>query len=252
MSIPKTLNANNRKVIDMDILIGKQGNQPFALTENSISRKHAILHVDKVTGKMTLTDNGSLNGTYLQLNDGSFKRISGATQVGPETVVRLGAVQTIRIKDVIGIGEGSDAGTGGGNTVDISKLRGIYEAYQKNKLSLEAQTSSIMTMRMTSIGIGGVVATVVMTCIPSDFTGDPNVGMLIKGVTSLVALLVSLIIVNVKNKNLINRKDQNERFFKKYYCCPKCGYHFGTRLYDNLLAEGKCPNNNCKCKFKGE
>lgn len=252
MSIPKTLNANNRKVIDMDILIGKQGNQPFALTENSISRKHAILHVDKVTGKMTLTDNGSLNGTYLRLNDGSFKRISGATPVGPETVVRLGAVQTIRIKDVIGIGEGSDAGTGGGNTVDISKLRGIYEAYQKNKLSLEAQTSSIMTMRMTSIGIGGVVATVVMTCIPSDFTGDPNVGMLIKGVTSLVALLVSLIIVNVKNKNLINRKDQNERFFKKYYCCPKCGYHFGTRLYDNLLAEGKCPNNNCKCKFKGE
>ena len=72
MSIPKMLNANNRKNIDMDILIGKQGNQPFALTENSISRKHAILHVDKVTGKMTLTDNGSLNGTYLRLNDGSF------------------------------------------------------------------------------------------------------------------------------------------------------------------------------------
>lgn len=244
MSIPKTLNANNRKNIDMDILIGKQGNQPFALTENSISRKHAILHVDEVTGKMTLADNGSLNGTYLQLNDGSFKRISGATQVGPETIVRLGAVQTIRIKDVIG--------NGGDNAVDISKLRNIYEAYQKNKLSLEAQTSSIMMMRMASIGIGGVVATVVMTCIPSDFTGDPNVGMLIKGGTSLVALLLSWIIVNIKNKNLINRKDQNERFFKKYYCCPKCGYHFGTRLYDNLLAEGKCPNNNCKCKFKGE
>ena len=119
MSIPKMLNANNRKNIDMDILIGKQGNQPFALTENSISRKHAILHVDEVTGKMTLADNGSLNGTYLQLNDGSFKRISGATQVGPETVVRLGAVQTIRIKDVIG--------NGGDNAVDISKLRNIYE-----------------------------------------------------------------------------------------------------------------------------
>lgn len=233
----------------MDILIGKQGNQPFALTENSISRKHAILHVDEATGKMTLTDNRSMNGTYLRLNDGSFKRISGATQVGPETVVRLGAIQTFRIKDVISSGR---SGNGGDNAVDISKLRNIYEAYQKNKLSLEAQTSNIMMMRMTSIGLGGVVATIVMTCIPSDFAGDPNVGMLIKGGTSLVALLVSWIVVDIKNKNLINRKDQNERFFKKYYCCPKCGYHFGTRLYDNLLAEGKCPNNNCKCKFKGE
>ena len=34
--------------------------------------------------------------------------------------------------------------------------------------------------------------------------------------------------------------------------CPKCGYHFGTKLYENILAEGKCPNSSCKCKFKGK
>ena len=41
----------------MDILIGKFGNQPFKLTEPSISREHALFHLDEATGKMTLRDN---------------------------------------------------------------------------------------------------------------------------------------------------------------------------------------------------
>lgn len=31
----------------MDILIGKLGNQPFRLTEPSISREHAFFHLDR-------------------------------------------------------------------------------------------------------------------------------------------------------------------------------------------------------------
>ena len=58
----------------MDIIIGKQGNQPFPLTESSISRHHAILHVDDKTGKVYLRDNNSTNGTYI-LNNNNFVRI---------------------------------------------------------------------------------------------------------------------------------------------------------------------------------
>lgn len=53
----------------MDILIGKQGTQPFPLTESSISRKHALFHHDPQTGVMTLKDNNSTNGTWILCKD---------------------------------------------------------------------------------------------------------------------------------------------------------------------------------------
>ena len=41
-------------------------------------------------------------------------------------------------------------------------------------------------------------------------------------------------------------------YLKLNYCCPKCGFHFGLKLYENILAEGKCPNTSCRCKFTGK
>lgn len=58
----------------MDILIGKFGNQPFKLTEPSISREHAFFHMDEATGKMTLRDNNSTNGTWIMAANGNFKK----------------------------------------------------------------------------------------------------------------------------------------------------------------------------------
>ena len=54
----------------MDIIIGKQGNQPFKLTESSISRQHALFHLDETTGKMFLRDSNSTNGTWVLARDG--------------------------------------------------------------------------------------------------------------------------------------------------------------------------------------
>ena len=54
----------------MDIIIGKQGNQPFKLTESSISRQHALFHLDEATGKMSLRDSNSTNGTWILAKDG--------------------------------------------------------------------------------------------------------------------------------------------------------------------------------------
>ena len=53
------------------------GNQPFPLTEASVSRKHAIFRLDEQTKQMTLTDHNSTNGTWLLGNDGLFHRIRG-------------------------------------------------------------------------------------------------------------------------------------------------------------------------------
>lgn len=239
----------------MDILIGKHGNQPFKLTEPSISREHALFHKDEVTGRMTLRDNNSTNGTWIMANDGRFKRLVGEAPVGPNTIVRLGAKHTFMIKELLAGGDGHGGYDAGGKksvAVDISHLRAVYEKYQQDKMSLEAKTSNIMMWRMTSLSLGSIFAILLTMLVPKDFAGDTTVSSIIKIAGSVVAIGLSWLIVDIKNKNLIRRKDENERNFRKKYCCPKCGYHFGTKLYENILAEGKCPNSNCRCKFTGK
>ena len=226
----------------MDIKLGKAGNQPFPLTESSISRNHASFHLDEQTGKMTLRDENSTNGTYIKSKDGTFKRLYGETIVGLNTVVRLGAKQSFVIKDLI-----KQPPPPPPVSVDITKLRTVYEAYNSNKMELEAKTSNIMMLRIASMSLSALV----VNLIPLDgMTTMEKIA--IKGVGTILALIVSWILVDMKNKDLIRRKDQNERYFRKNYCCPKCGFHFGARIYDNILAEGRCPNNNCKCKYTGK
>lgn len=226
----------------MDILIGKHGNQPFKLTESSISREHAILHVDP-NGRITLRDNNSTNGTWILAKDGSFKRITGEVVVGPETFIRLGAQYTCTVKEFLKKPEEPP--------VDISNLRTLYETYNSNRMALEAKQSNVMMWRMMSMSLGGVVGFIIMALIPDEFVGNKAVEIGVKILSVVLPVVVSYFIVSIMNKNIIRKRDANERFFKQNYCCPKCHYHFGAMVYHNILATGKCPNNSCKCKFTG-
>ena len=229
----------------MDIILGKNGNQPFPLTESSISRHHASFHLDENSGKMVLRDEKSTNGTYIKAKDGTFKRLYGETVVGLNTIVRLGAKHTFTIKDLIITTPPPP------QSEDISKLRSVYEIYNANKMNLDAKTSNIMMLRIASMSLSSVAVLILSLLIPKDIVGEDG-QKIIAVVATILTLIVSWILVDNKNKELLRRKDQNERYFKKNYSCPKCGFHFGPRIYENILAEGRCPNNNCKCKFTGK
>lgn len=226
----------------MDILIGKHGNQPFPLTESSISRQHAVLHVDP-NGQLTLRDNNSMNGTWIRMNDGSFRRLEGEIKVRPETTIRLGAQFVCTIQQILKKKEPP--------AVDISDLKYCYDEYMENKMAFEAKSSNIMMLRMASMSVGTVIGLVIALIIPKDFMGDETAGMIVKALATLISIGLAWLVVNIMNQKLIRQKKENEEFFKRAYCCPKCGYHFGPKVYSNLLAEGRCPNNSCKCKFIG-
>lgn len=235
----------------MDIIIGKQGNQPFKLTESSISRQHALFHLDEATGKMTLKDSNSTNGTWILARDGKFKRLVGEAPVGLNTLVRLGASATFRVKDLL-VKPSAKLVASEEKSVDISKLRMVYECYNQNKMSLESKTSNIMMWRMASLSLGGIFAVMISLILPKEVAGNETISAIIKISGSVLAIGISWFVVDMKSKGLIQKKDQNERYFKKNYCCPKCGFHFGLKLYENILAEGKCPNSSCRCKFTGK
>ena len=235
----------------MDIIIGKQGNQPFKLMESSISRQHALFHLDEATGKMTLKDSNSTNGTWILARDGKFKRLVGEAPVGLNTLVRLGASTTFRVKDLL-VTKSTKTGGSEEKPVDISKLRMVYEYYNQNKMNLESKTSNIMMWRMASLSLGGIFAVMISLILPKEVAGNETISAIIKISGSILAIGISWFVVDMKSKGLIQKKDQNERYFKKNYCCPKCGFHFGLKLYENILAEGKCPNTSCRCKFTGK
>lgn len=232
----------------MEIIIGKQGNQPFPLTEPSISRRHAILTIDDMTGALKLRDNNSVNGTWILCSDGRFKRLTQEISASPEMTIRLGATTIVKIKDLIRKKNREEETP----TVDISNLRFVYEKYNNDKLRIEAESSNIMMLRMASISLGGILGIVASLLIPKDFAGDETISNIIKLALTIFSLVFAWFIVDRKNKGIIRRKSNNEAYLKQSYCCPKCGFHFGTKVYSNLIAEGRCPNNNCKCKFTGK
>lgn len=232
----------------MEIIIGKQGNQPFPLTEPSISRRHAILTIDDMTGALKLRDNNSVNGTWILCSDGRFKRLTQEISASPEMTIRLGATTIVKIKDLIRKKPKEEETP----TVDISNLRFVYEKYNNDKLRIEAESSNIMMLRMASVSLGSILGIVASLLIPKDFAGDETISNIIKLALTIFSMVFAWFIVDRKNKGIIRRKSNNEAYLKQSYCCPKCGFHFGMKVYSNLLAEGRCPNNNCKCKFTGK
>lgn len=224
----------------MDILIGKQGTQPFKLTDSTISRQHAVLSVEP-SGQLILRDNNSTNGTWIMMRDGTFKRLNGEIPVRPDTTIRLGAQYICTIQQILKKPEPP--------AVKIGHLRNCYDNYIENKMSFEAKGSNIMMLRMASMSLGTVIGLLIAAIIPVDLLGNEIAGIVVKGLATLISVGMAWLIVDMMNKKLIRQKKENEETYKSTYCCPKCGYHFGQKVYSNLLAEGKCPNNNCKCKF---
>lgn len=238
----------------MEILIGKQGNQPFPITEASVSRQHAVLKIDDATKRMTLRDNNSTNGTWI-LSGSGFKRLTGEMPVTPETLVRVGAVQTFKIKELL-VSKAPvlpPKKKPEEKPVDITHLRLVYENWHQKKMKFDEKTGSLMMLRIGAMSLSAAIVGPLSMLIPTDeWFESPAAGIFLKGGLTVVVVIVALLIVNMMNSNLIRNKEQNEQFFKRKYCCPKCGFHFGPKLYENVLAQGFCPNPSCKCKYTGK
>jgi pSer/pThr/pTyr-binding forkhead associated (FHA) protein len=71
--------------------VGRLSTGDVAVDDASISRNHAIITVR--TGKVTLRDLGSKNGTYV-----ADKRIAADTEVAPDTPIRFGLVKATILK----------------------------------------------------------------------------------------------------------------------------------------------------------
>lgn len=70
------------------ILLGTEGNQPFKITQQGISRQHARITIGD-DGVWTLEDLNSTNGTFIRNEEGEMRRV-GTLVINPMTFICLG------------------------------------------------------------------------------------------------------------------------------------------------------------------
>jgi len=70
------------------ILLGKNGDQPFEIKQQGVSREHARISIDD-NGQWMLTDLDSSNGTFIRNESGDWERVN-KKKITPDTFICLG------------------------------------------------------------------------------------------------------------------------------------------------------------------
>ena len=222
-----------------EIIIGKEGTQSIKITDPYVSRQHAKLVIDNA-GKMTITDNGSLNGTFLKMQNGQFKQITSYA-VSAGMTLRFGPQFECKVKDLIPAAPPPPPA----EKIDISQLKELDELYTTEKVRLDKKSSFINSARILIIvggtAIGGSLAAII----------EPK-SVAVRIIIGLIPFFIGIFVVlilSIYNNKLIDKKTKIEKDYRTHYVCPKCFFSFRDKPYRNILLAGKCPN--CKSEFKG-
>lgn len=235
------------------ILIGKEGNQPFSIPDPNVSRKHAYLLLDEEKGTMYLVDNNSTNGTYIY-NGNSFVRLFAnqpvlvtfdtMMQLGPNT--RFHVKKLFEKKSTAAPTQKQSKAEPQKKKVDIKHLHAISNRYNRLNVMLSAKTKKVDGLR-TGTFIVGTASSFGGKVLASYLFGE-NVSDGLSWVIGLgLAILLIIIlnwIINTNNEKIMKQKAENEHDYAVNYCCPVCHVSFKGKFYENILAEGCCP----KCK----
>ena len=234
------------------ITIGREGTQPFPINDEYVSRHHAIFTYDQATGVMTLSDCSRPEaGTYVRMGN-HFQRVSQCN-VSPTTDVRLGPYFTFRVGQLFqppqppgGHKKPEEKKEEKPEQVDIAYLRRIAEDYEEAKLRLDQQQSENNTYKTFTM-VGSLSAAIITPIVTEMMgTNPPLYAKFIGPAVAIVFCASLLIYLGHQGKKIILDKSKNEKNYKIKFCCPKCHVPLTGKLYENLLAEGKCP----KCKVK--
>ena len=242
------------------IIIGREGNQPFPIHDEYVSRRHAIFTYDEATGLMTITDKSRPNvGTFVRMGH-QFQQISQCN-VDATTDIRLGPYFTFRIGQLFQTPQIQQTPQPPKKTppekpkvekADIAYLRRVAENYEETKLKLEQKQADINSLRTLSLVgsiAGGVISPVIMNMVGNIADDEKIYYQAIGPIIAVIFLVALMMYCSKASKDIILKKNKNDKIYKITFCCPnpKCRVPFAGKLYENILAEGKCPK--CKTEF---
>lgn len=228
----------------MEIIVGRKGQQPFEITDRSVSGKHLKL-ITMSDGNVLIEDLGSSNGTFI---DGVriIKKV-----VSRNTVVQMGSTFTFCISDVLPEVKTSSVPrtppTPPRPEYDeeilrkFQNLESVWNKYQEEKINLQKNNASKGFLRMLPMFVLGGLGYVI-SCIPelADF----------RTAITLAGLGIGIMITWISYKSATSLPEQMEKLNQQFqidYVCPKCKQFLGFTPFEGLKNRGQC--SACKSKW---
>lgn len=231
----------------MELIIGRKGEQPFAITDKSVSGKHLKL-TSLPDGNVQVEDLGSRNGTFI---DGVriIKKV-----VSRNTVVQMGSTFTFCISDVLPEVKKSPVPPTPPTPPTPPKpeydeeilrkfqnLESVWNKYQEEKITLQKNNASKGFLRMLPMFVLGGLGYLV-SCIPelADF----------RTAITLAGLGIGIMITWISYKSATSLPEQMEKLNQQFqidYVCPKCKQFLGFTPFEGLKNRGQC--SACKSKW---
>lgn len=225
----------------MEIIVGRRGDQPFQITDKSVSGKHVKL-TTMPDGKVQVEDLGSTNGTFIN----GIRIIK--TIVPRNADVQLGSYFTFRVSDVIpdllnsqSRREGSALEYDPEILRQFEQLESVWNAYQKAKIEIQKSNASKGFMRMMPTFCLAALGYLI-SCIPvlADY----------RTVITLTGLGVGIFITWISYKSATTLPEKMEKLNQQFqidYVCPKCKQFLGFIPYEGLKNRRQC--SACKTKW---
>lgn len=234
------------------IIIGKEGNQPFQIGDPKVSRRHAILNIDDVSKQMQLIDNNSTNGTYIYNGNGFVRLYANQPySVNFDTMIQLGTETRFHIRRLFQQAasvQPKPKEKPKPKKVDIKGLKRVSDHYNNEKMRLESKMSGVNGLRGGTIIISFLSGTGGKLLASKLFSEDAELFSWILPV-GLAAVLFFILwySINQHLSKIIRQRTKNEHDYAVRYCCPECHTSFKGKVYENILAEGRCPK--CKAEY---
>lgn len=232
----------------MELILGRQGNQPMPITDKSVGRRHAVLRI-LPDGTYEIE---SIDGHEILINGMSYakKRISA------DTPIQLGGMST-SVQQLLTAprANGSQAGGGEANkepvnvAAEFNNLEKVWKNYREDTRKLQMSVTKLNNMRMVILPLGSLIG-IGASLASTDDNAMRMVGSVIGVIFSVV---ISLIIGHLSMKRQKAVQEGTEELTAKFmltYVCPnpKCRHFLGNTPYKVLKTQGACPY--CKAKFK--
>ncbi len=236
----------------MNLIIGREGNQPFAIRDTGVSRRHVSLEL-QVDGQLIIEDLASANGTFVN----GMRVVK--KQIQPTDEVRLGPTYLLNLSDTVRIMQTTSAAapaksaTGGKPKTEVSpeeqqrirtefaKLEDVYNKYIKDQIKLRQERSMAMVMRMMPAAVTGALTFVLPLFLEGNTAS--TLKMVLGGISILLVCVFTFNYFRVQKKAPEKEIALGENF-KSAYVCPKCNSFLGKEPFENLKKRGQCKS--CK------
>lgn len=224
----------------MEIIVGREGNQPFTIDNTGVSRHHVKL-TDCGNGTFIIEDLSSSNGTFV--NDQKIIKktiaLTDKVRLGPTYILNLGQVFKTNRKN-----PGLSTEQAQRLRIQITRLRQVRERYEQGNIALKREAAASRVKRT----IPPLIVTAGLLICTIFVKGETaNILRLAFGIISLLLIGYTTFRYYQTQTNTPEKLEALKKQYQIDYVCPNCGAYLGDLPFETILNQKKC--NKCKIEW---